>query len=51
MVGKAIWICENTAADHKAVYLGILSMEFECMGAVSNIAINDKFGLGANYTS
>ena len=44
MVGEAIRVGEDAAADHKAVDFKILLMKFERMSAVTDVAVDDEFG-------
>ena len=46
VVGKAIGVAKDAAADHEAVYLWELLVEGEGVGAVFDVAINDELGGG-----
>lgn len=45
MVGEAIWVGEDAATDHEAVDCRVLLMQFERVSAVSDVAVDDEFGV------
>ena len=49
MVGEAEGVLENAAANHEAVNFGIFCVECECVGAVFDVAVDDKFGFGRKF--
>ena len=44
MIGEAIRVSEDAATDHEAVDSGVLDMELKGVSAVSDVAVDDKFG-------
>ena len=49
MVGEAIGVLKNATSDHETVDFGIFFVEFERMGAVHDIAVDDEFGLRGDF--
>ena len=44
MVGEAVGVLKDAAANHKAVNFGVFFMKFEGVGAIFDVAIDDEFG-------
>ena len=51
MVGETVWILEDAAADHKAIDFRILSMKFQSVGFIFDVAVDDEFGFGTNLVA
>ncbi len=51
MVGEAVWILEDATADHKAIDFRILSMKFQSVGFIFDVAVDDEFGFGTNLVA
>ncbi len=49
MVGEAVGVSKNAAANHKAVYFGVFFVQFYGMGVIFDVAIDNKFGFGADF--
>lgn len=41
MAGEAVGVLKNTTANHEAVYLWVLSVEFESMSFIADVAVDD----------
>ena len=46
-VGETVGVPEDAAADHEAVYFGILRVEFADVGEVFDVAVHDEGGFRA----
>ena len=51
MVGEAVGVSKNAAANHKTIDFRILGVEFKGVSAVSDVAINDEFSIGGDLVT
>ena len=51
MVGEAVGVLEDAAADHEAFDFGVFSVECEGVGAVFDVAVDDELGGGADLVA
>ena len=46
MVGEAVGVLEDAAANHEAIDFGVFIMELKGVGFVFDVAVDDEFGVG-----
>lgn len=51
MVGEAVGVLEDTAANHKTIYFWVFLMQFFGMVFVFDVAVDDQLSLWANLVS
>ena len=51
MSGETVGVSEDAATNHETVDGRVLMVKFESVGAVANIAVNDKLGFGTNIVA
>ncbi len=51
VVGEAVGVGEDAAANHETVDFGVLFMECEGVGAVFDVAVDDELGIGTDFVA